>query len=136
IALVLIRISGRRSFGLNTPFDNIITILLGAVLSRALVGASPFGATVCACLVIVLMHRLLGYLVSKNEGLSKLVEGNKLLLYEKGRFIEKNLKRAEVCKEDIMQGMRESALTDNLERIETIYIERSGKISVVEKDKA
>src|SRR5690242_20328750 len=77
IALLLIRISGRRSFGLSAPFDNIITILLGAVLSRAVVGASPFWPVVVCCLVIVLLHRLLGLLVSKSERFASLIEGNK-----------------------------------------------------------
>ncbi|WP_353506635.1 hypothetical protein [Variovorax flavidus] len=46
IALLLIRASGRRSFRQHTPFDACVTVPLGAALSRAVVGASPFWATV------------------------------------------------------------------------------------------
>lgn len=133
LALVLIRISGRRSFGLHTPLDNIITILLGAVLSRAVVGASPFMPVIICCLIIVLTHRLLGALVSRNEKLGNIIEGKKLLLFKDGRFIDDNMKRAQVCKENIMQGIRESALTDDLNKIDRVYIERNGVISVVKK---
>src|SRR6185312_3538587 len=78
IALILIRVSGRRSFGLHTPLDNIITISLGAVLSRAIVGASPFIPVIVACFVIVLIHRLLGWLIVKSPKFGGIVEGNKI----------------------------------------------------------
>ena len=133
LALLLIRISGRRSFGLHTPLDNIISILLGAVLSRAVVGASPFIPVVICCLVVVLIHRFIGMLVSRNEKLGNLIEGKKVLLYKDGRFIEHNMKRAQVCEENIMQGIRESALTDDLAKIDRVYIERNGVISVIKK---
>jgi uncharacterized membrane protein YcaP (DUF421 family) len=133
LALVLIRISGRRSFGLHTPLDNIITILLGAVLSRAVVGASPFIPVITCCLLIVLLHRLLGALVSRNEKVGNIIEGKKMLLFKDGRFIDDNMKRAQVCKENIMQGIRESALTDDLNKIDRVYIERNGVISVIKK---
>ncbi|AEV99456.1 hypothetical protein A4D02_26820 [Niastella koreensis] len=133
LALALIRISGRRSFGLHTPLDNIITILLGAVLSRTVVGASPFVPVIICCLVIVLIHRLLGALVSRNERLGNFIEGKKMLLFKDGHFIDDNMKRAQVCKENIMQGIRESALTDDLSKIERVYMERNGVISVIKK---
>jgi uncharacterized membrane protein YcaP (DUF421 family) len=74
IALILIRISGRRSFGVRSPLDNIITISLGAVMSRAIVGASDFIPVVVCCLVIVLLHRGIGWLIANFKpfgGLSK-----------------------------------------------------------------
>jgi len=55
------------------------------------------------------------------------------LLFEKGEFIDAHLKRALLCKEDIMQGVRKSALTDNMDEIDRIYIERNGEISALKK---
>ena len=134
IALVLIRISGRRSFGMRSPLDNIIVITLGAVLSRAIVGVSPFLTVIITCFVIVLLHRVLGLLIVRNKRFSNLVEGNKILLFKDGQFIRKNINRALVGDEDIMQGIRETALTDNLDKIDKVYMERNGQISATRKE--
>jgi uncharacterized membrane protein YcaP (DUF421 family) len=67
IALLLIRISGRCSFGIKTPLDNIITISLGAVLSRAIVGASDFVPVIITCLIIVSFHRFLSWLKARHK---------------------------------------------------------------------
>ncbi|MCO5948577.1 DUF421 domain-containing protein [Mucilaginibacter flavidus] len=134
IALVLIRISGRRSFGMRSPLDNIIVITLGAVLSRGIVGASPFLTVIITCFVIVLLHRFLGLLIVRHKRFSNLVEGNKILLFKDGLFIRKNINRALVGDEDIMQGIRETALTDNLDKIDKVYMERNGQISATRKE--
>lgn len=133
IALVLIRISGRRSFGVRTALDNIIVILLGAILSRAVVGASDFLPVVITCFVIVLLHRCFGWLIATSKRFGRIVEGDKILLFQNGKFIDANLKKGLVCKEDIMQGIRKSALTENLDEIDKVYIERNGEISALKK---
>ncbi|MDB4904355.1 MAG: hypothetical protein JWQ63_3636 [Mucilaginibacter sp.] len=133
IALVLIRISGRRSFGIRTPLDNIIVISLGAILSRAIVGVSPFLPVVIACFTIVILHRFLGWLISRSERFSEILEGNKILLFNDGHFNRDKIHRALLCEEEIMQGVRKSALTDDLDKIDKIYIERNGEISAIKK---
>ena|SRR5260221_1465972 len=133
IALVLIRISGRRSFGIRAPLDNIIVISLGAILSRAIVGASPFWPVVITCFIIVILHRFLGWLISQNERFSEILEGNKILLFSNGHFNRDKIRKALLCEEEIMQGVRKSALTDDLDKIDKIYIERNGEISAVKK---
>jgi uncharacterized membrane protein YcaP (DUF421 family) len=134
IALVFIRISGRRSFGIRTPLDNIIVVLLGAVLSRAVTGASPFWPTICAGFMFVFIHRIFGWIMVSNKHFKRLVEGDKILLYDNGRFIKPNLRRGLVSQEDILQGIREAIQTDDLEYIKTVYIERNGTITVIKKD--
>lgn len=62
-----------------------------------------------------------------------MMEGNKILLFENGNFIENNMTTALVCKEDIMQGIRKSALTEDIARIEKVYMERNGEISAIKK---
>ena len=133
IALILIRISGRRSFGVRTPFDNIIVILLGAILSRAVVGASEFVPVVICCFVLVLLHRLFGWLVSHYKLFSKWVEGNKIILYEGGKFHKANMRRGLLAEEDVLEGVRRAALTDDLKKIDKVYMERNGEISAIRK---
>jgi uncharacterized membrane protein YcaP (DUF421 family) len=135
IALILIRISGRRSFGLKTPLDNIISILLGGVLSRAVVGVSPFVPTVVACLAIVCIHRLLGWIIVRNDSVGRFLEGHRILLFDEGRFINAHLKRGQVGKEDVMQEVRKSALTEDLSKVDKIYLERNGNISSLLKER-
>jgi uncharacterized membrane protein YcaP (DUF421 family) len=133
IAFVLIRIAGRRSFGIRTPMDMIINILLGAILSRAVVGASPFLAVVICCLAIVILHRMMEWLLANHDKSARLLEGNKIELYSMGTFKRDNMKKALVCEEDILQGIRKTALTEDLSKIDKVYMERNGEITSVKK---
>jgi uncharacterized membrane protein YcaP (DUF421 family) len=136
IALILIRISGRRSFGLRTPLDNIIAVMLGAVLSRAIVGASAFVPVIVVCFVIVFFHRFLSWCIARSKPFGRLVEGQKFLLFKDGQFIHKNMMKALVCEEDVMQGVRKSTLTDDMSKIKCVYMERNGEISALKKEEA
>jgi uncharacterized membrane protein YcaP (DUF421 family) len=133
-ALLLIRISGRRSFGLRTPLDNIIAMSLGAIISRAVVGASPVLQVAAASLVIVIMHRGFGWLIVRHPKLARLIEGDKIPLYRNGKIERQHLSRGLVSEEEMMQGVRKSAMTDNLDKVDKIYLERNGEISAVMKE--
>src|SRR5450759_3500327 len=85
IALVFIRLSGRRTFGMFSPFDNVICVLLGAILSRAVTGASPFFPTIVAALVIVLLHRLFAWIALYNDVFGCLIKGHATVIYKYGK---------------------------------------------------
>ena len=133
IALVLIRFSGRRTFGILSPFDNVICVLLGAILSRAVTGASPFVATVIATFVIVVLHRLFAWIALYNDGFGRLIKGNAKIIYKDGKIIRNNMKKFFLTDKDLIEGIRLQGNVESLDEIKSAYIERDGKISVIKK---
>ena len=135
ICLALIRIAGRRSFGSRTAFDNIVVIMLGAILSRAVVGVSPFFPTVIASLALVIVYRLFAFLSVTNSKLSHILKGKEMSLYKDGKVNEQNLKRCSISMGDLLQGIRLEANVTSLDEIEEAFMERNGKISVIKKSR-
>jgi len=135
IALLILRLSGRRSFGVGTPLDNIVVILVGAILSRGVTGASPFLPVVVAGFVIGLLHRLFSWFKVHSSSFAKIAEGEKILLYDNDQFIEANMLRALAEKEDVMQALREDGIATDLSSVAQVYMERNGTINIVQKKK-
>lgn len=133
VALVLLRLSGVRTFGSNTAFDMVLKIILGAVLSRAVVAASPFGGTLAASAVFVALHRLLALAAYHSDFVGKLIKGEPTLLARQGQLLRKNLSQANLSDKDLHEGLRDAANLDSVADIETMYLERNGTISVVKK---
>jgi uncharacterized membrane protein YcaP (DUF421 family) len=134
ITLALIRIGGMRIFGKKTAFDNILVIMLGAVLARGVVGASPFFSTVSAALVMVVIHKILALLAMKYVWVGKIVKGIHRSLFKNGELNLKNMRIATISKDDLMEGVRMQINSNDLDKVEEAYIEKNGQVSVIEKD--
>lgn len=135
IALILIRFTGMRVFGIKSAFDTCIIIMLGAVLSRAIVGASPFVPTVCASAVLIIIHKIIAVISVSNQTISHLVKGKPISLYKNGILNDKNMRKCTLSYGDVMEEVRICMNQNGLENIEEIFMERTGKISVIEKNK-
>lgn len=133
IALALIRIAGRRSFGQRSAFDYVVAILLGATLSRAIVGASPFVATVVASTVIVVLHRLLAWLCMYSRVLERLVVGAEREVFSNGEFNRAEMAKALVTAADIQESVRQTLGERGMSKVEAAVLERNGAISLIKK---
>ena len=133
VSLVLIRLAGIRTFGKKSAFDNVIMILLGSILSRAVVGASPYIPTVVGCLAFVLVHWVLAWLSLYNDTLGRFVKGERLSLYAEGKLNERNMRHARISDKDLKEGLQLKINDDGFEEVKEIFIERNGEISVIKK---
>src|SRR4051812_17803505 len=81
VALLLIRVGGIRIFGKRDALDNIIAVLMGAILSRGVVGASSFISVTMATTVMVIVHRAIAWICVHNKSIEWLVKGKKIVIY-------------------------------------------------------
>ena len=58
VAFVVIRLAGMRPFRKNNPFDLVIAFLIGGILSRGVVGATPFFSALIGGIGLIMLQKL------------------------------------------------------------------------------
>jgi uncharacterized membrane protein YcaP (DUF421 family) len=134
IAIVLLRVSGRRTFASNSGLETVVKFMLGAILSRAIAGDSPFGVVVAAAVTLVLLHRLLAYATYFFPALGRLVKGESSVLAEGTTIHHHELRRASFSEEALHAALRGAANTDDLAQTKVVRLEHDGTVSVVKKE--
>jgi uncharacterized membrane protein YcaP (DUF421 family) len=135
IMLVLIRLAGMRTFAKKSSFDNILVIMLGAILARGVVGASPYWSTVAAATVMVVLHRIIAVLAVKSKTIERWVKGTYIKLYQDGRLIDNNLQKTGMSENDLHESLRLETNKVTLADIDTAFMETNGRISFILKEK-
>jgi uncharacterized membrane protein YcaP (DUF421 family) len=135
IALVLLRVSGRRTFASNSGQEMVVKFMLGAILSRAIAGDSPFGVIIAAAVTLVLLHRALAYATYFFPAFGRLVKGESSVLAEGASINHHELRRASLSEEALRAAVRGAANLDDLAQAKTVRLEHDGNISVVKKKK-
>lgn len=133
VALALLRLGGMRIFAKKSAFDDVVAVMLGAILSRGVTGASPFGDTIAAAAIMILVHRVISWLCLHNKGIASLVKGKPVILYKDGTIIQSNLTKCSLSKDDLAESLRTSTNKDSLTDVETVIMENNGKISFILK---
>lgn len=131
ITLALIRITSMRAFGHKSAFDAILVIMLGAVLSRAISGASPFWPTVAAGAVLVSVHRAVAFATARWTWLENALKGKECVLYRNGEFSWDAMRRVGISRADLDEAVRAHAGEASLAAVAQINMETSGQLSVI-----
>lgn len=133
--LILFRIAKKRFLGKSTPFDIIMGVVLGSVISRAINGSAKLFPTMAVGLVFLIFHWFISLLVSKSPLMSKLLEGIPFQLIKDGVVDKHALARTHTTDEDILEWARSTAHVNKFDKISDSYLENSGKISIITKEK-
>lgn len=132
-SFIFLRIAGIRLLGKLSAFDHLTVLMLGAMMGRAIVTSQSFGGTLLAAFTIILLHRIAAVLSYHNKAAGAIFKGEPIALIKDNEEQRPNMKQAHITIHDIMEALRSELNTEDFSKIKNAYLERSGKISIVEK---
>ena len=133
-ALIMVRLSSKRSLAEKTAFDAVLIVIIGSMLARVINGSEAFFPTLGTGFVLVLLHRLFGVAAYYSHAFGFLVKGTPTVLVQNGRLGRKNMFWNHISKHDLEEDMRLDANSEDLAKIRTARLERSGEISFIRTD--
>lgn len=123
-----VRIAGLRSFSKMSSFDFATTVAIGSTLATVSLTGQPLGTG------LIVVATLLGVqvLVSRGRLLAGLrfLENQPLLLMHDGEFIDDNLRRSRVTRDDVLAKIR-AANAGDLSQVRAVVLETTGDVSVL-----
>ncbi|HWV37824.1 MAG TPA: YetF domain-containing protein [Vulgatibacter sp.] len=135
VFLVLVfRLVPRKEFARISLLDIIFLTLITVALRRSVVGDDQSLTSAFVALVTILsINQLLHGLSRASHWWSDRIQGRRLELMRNGVLIRSGLKRAKVTEDDLMSRLRGYG-TMNLDRVDSAYMERDGKVTFVFRD--
>ena len=127
--IVYVRMAGLRSFSKMSSFDFAVTVAYGSLLAgTATSGSSLLDGLVAAA--VLLACQFLIAIGRSRSNLGVLVDNQPLLLMLDGRFLEENLRKSRVTRDDVRAKLRAANVLDRAE-VRAVVLETTGDVSVL-----
>ncbi len=128
--LLVVRLSGRRTFAQWSPLDFVLAVVAGSSLGRALTGGAPLVGTLAAVGALAALHWIVAFAVARNDWISRWVEGGAVVLAEGGALNDRMRLRHNISHADLAEALRREGLSD-LSATRRVTLEPNGNITVL-----
>jgi uncharacterized membrane protein YcaP (DUF421 family) len=130
---VLTRIIGRRELSSLEPFDLILLVIVGDALQQGLT-QDDYSLTggVVVISTIALLQVFVSWVSFRFRGTRRWLEGEPLIVVERGKVIEKNLDRERMTRDELATLLREQQVA-SVDDVEWAVLETSGAVTVIRK---
>jgi uncharacterized membrane protein YcaP (DUF421 family) len=133
VTLILSRMLGRKLVSQMTFFDYIVGIMIGsaAVNATTFEDNPPLFAFVML-VVICVLTLLIDMIHMKSIRIRKLIDSEPVVIIEKGKIIDKNMKQIRLTLDELTMMLRENSFF-TLSDVESAVLEPNGQLSVLAK---
>lgn len=133
-AWALFKLGKKRFLRQGSAFDAVIAIIVGAVLGRGIAEGESFPAALAAGAVIIAAHWAFARVAFKSPFWSRVIEGHERVLMRDGVLDRRQMRRALISENDLIQALRLRTGRDDLGHVEAAWQERNGEISLKLRD--
>ena len=133
-ALFLIRVSNKRILGNMTPFDVVVSIILGSVLSRAVNGSAPLIPSMCAGAVIIFLHWIFAFIDYHFTSFRRVLRGESKNLVKDGNILWDQMRKTHLSENELLSQLRIKKGVDSIKKVREARMETSGTISFIMKE--
>ena len=129
----VMRVMGRRELSSMGPFDLVLLIVLGDSIQQGLT-QSDYSVTgaVIAVSTIATLQVLTSYVSYRSGRARRVLEGLPIVIVERGRLIEGNLKRERMTSDEIDEEMRAQQIA-SIDEVEWAILEQNGSLSFIKR---
>jgi uncharacterized membrane protein YcaP (DUF421 family) len=129
----LTRVMGRRELSSLEPFDLILLVIVGDALQQGLT-QDDYSLTggVVVISTIALLQVFVSWLSFRFPRSRRLLDGEPLIIVERGKVIEKNLDRERMTREELAAQLREQQVA-SVDEVEWAVLETNGTVTVITK---
>jgi uncharacterized membrane protein YcaP (DUF421 family) len=131
--IFVMRVTGRRELSSLSPVDLVLLIVLGDAIQQGLTQSdySVTGAFI-AVSTIATLQVLTSYLSYRSRRARKVLEGQPIVIVDRGTVVERNLRRERMTREEVDEEMRQQQIA-SMDDVEWAILESNGTISFIEK---
>jgi len=130
-AIVLLRISGKRTLSKLNTFDFLVTVALGSTLASIILNKDvALTEGIAAFCVLILGQFVITYLSVHSSTFQHLIKSDPTLIYHKRHFLKQAMQRERVTEEEVLAIIRENGHL-SLEGVTAVVLETDGSFSVL-----
>ncbi|MCP9237449.1 DUF421 domain-containing protein [Lewinella sp. JB7] len=132
--VILVRISGLRTFAKMSSFDFASTIAIGSILASVVMSSeTSLVKGVVALGTIMLFQQIFAGLKIRWDTFQQISENSPTLLMDGTTFLQDNMKKTGVSRSDIIAKLREANVI-RLAQVKAVVLETTGDISVLHQE--
>lgn len=133
VGLVVVRLMGNRTVGQLSPFDFVLMVGVGDIITGvAFKENQAIFIGIEALIAILILQQLISWLSLKNRTSRKWFEGVPITLVEKGKILPENLRKCYFNFDDLRQELHKNGIDmASIKDIKIARLESCGDVSII-----
>jgi uncharacterized membrane protein YcaP (DUF421 family) len=134
--VVILRLAGRREVGQMSILDLVVILIIANSVQNAMIGENTtLGGGLISATTLIVLDRLLNTVLHRSATLSRVFEGEPILLVSGGRILPSALGRASIDRAELDAALRAHGVA-TVHDVSLAVLETDGSISVIPRDSA